>query len=240
MDILGGFDMEIQIRKSEDRGKAEYSWLKSLHTFSFDTYYDLEQMGFGSLRVINEDVVQPDEGFGRHGHRNMEIISYIVEGELTHQDSTGVKHVVKAGGVQKMSAGRGVLHSEMNDGKEPVHFFQMWIIPDELEIAPSYVEYMPEESGRKDQWQTLASNQYGAKVPLQADAILLTTELSAGKEISYSLKKDRKGWLQIIDGELEIDGQKIQKGDGARIWDTDGINFKAGPEGVRVLLFDLA
>lgn len=232
--------MKIQIRKSEDRGKAEYSWLRSLHTFSFDTYFDLEQMGFGSLRVINEDVVQPGEGFGRHGHRNMEIISYIVEGELTHQDSTGVKHTVKAGGVQKMSAGRGVLHSEMNDGEEPVHFFQMWIVPDELEVAPSYVEYMPEESERKDQWQILASNQYGAKIPLRVDAILLTTELSAGKEISYSLKKGRRAWLQIIEGELEIDGQKMQKGDGARIWDTEEIKLKAESNGARVLLFDLA
>lgn len=232
--------MKIQIRKSEDRGKAEYSWLKSLHTFSFDTYYDSEQMGFGSLRVINEDVVQPGEGFGRHGHRNMEIISYIVDGELTHQDSTGVKHTVKAGGVQKMSAGKGILHSEMNDGKEPVHLFQMWIIPDELEIDPSYVEYTPEESGRKDQWQILASNQDGAKVPLRADSALLTAELSAGKEIDYSLQIRRKVWLQIIDGEVEIGGQKMQKGDGARIWDTEKIELKAGSTGAYVFAVDLA
>ena len=232
--------MKIQVRKSEERGKAEYSWLRSYHTFSFDTYYDSNEMGFGSLRVINEDTVQAGRGFEKHGHRDMEIITYVVSGELTHQDSTGSKHVMKAGGVQKMSAGKGIHHSEMNEGSEPVHLFQMWIVPSRMDVTPSYVEYLPEEKDRKDQWQVLASNKKTDKVFLEADASILTTDLSGNKEIRYSLGAKRRAWVQVIQGEVRVDGQHLRQGDGARIWDAEELIIVAEDRGARVLLFDLA
>lgn len=232
--------MKIQIRKSEDRGKAEYSWLTSYHTFSFDTYYDAQEMGFGSLRVINEDVVKGGRGFDRHGHKNMEIITYIVDSELTHQDSTGAKHVMEAGGVQKMSAGTGIQHSEMNEGAGPVHLFQMWIEPDQLNVEPSYVEYLPDPKERIDHWQVLAANKDGANVYLEADASILTTELSPLTKISYPLGAERRAWVQVISGDIRIEGQQLRKGDGARVWETDELTVTAGDDGARLLLFDLA
>lgn len=233
--------MSIQVRKNEERGKATYDWLESYHTFSFDTYYDLEEMGFGELRVINEDVVQSGRGFGEHGHKNMEIITYVIDGELTHRDSTGAKHVMGSGGVQKMSAGRGIYHSEMNEGSVPVHLFQIWIIPNKQNVEPSYEERKPNPEARKGNWQVLASN-HAVKdsVSLLADAEILTTILDSDQTIEYKLGQNRRAWLQVIRGKVNIEGEKLRQGDGARLWDTETLKLTADSDGAELLLFDLA
>lgn len=233
--------MSIQVRKNEERGKVKYDWLESYHTFSFDTYYDPKEMGFGELRVINEDVVQSGRGFGEHGHKNMEIITYVIDGELTHQDSTGAKHVMGAGGVQKMSAGRGIYHSEMNEGAVPVHLFQVWIVPNKQNVEPSYEERKPNPEARKGKWQVLASN-HGVKdsVSLLADAEILTTILDSDQTIEYQLGQTRRAWLQVIRGKVNVEGEKLRQGDGARLWDMETLQLTADSDGAELLLFDLA
>ena len=232
--------MSIQVRKNEERGNAKYDWLESYHTFSFDTYYDAKEMGFGELRVINEDIVQSGRGFGEHGHKNMEIITYVVDGELTHRDSTGAKHVMGPGGVQKMSAGRGIYHSEMNEGSVPVHLFQVWIVPNKQNVEPSYEERKPNPEARKGNWQILASNRsIPDSVSLLADAEILTTVLDPEQTIEYHLGTDRRAWLQVIRGEIKVEGEKLRQGDGARLWDVEALKLTADSDGAEVLLFDL-
>ena len=233
--------MSIRVRKNEERGKAKYDWLEPYHTFSFDTYYDEKEMGFGELRVINEDIVQSGRGFGEHGHKNMEIITYVVDGELTHRDSTGAKHVMGPGGVQKMSAGRGIHHSEMNEGSVPVHLFQVWIVPNKQNVEPAYEERKPDPKARKGNWQILASNHSAPdSVSLLADAEILTTVLDPGQTIEYHLATDRRAWLQVIRGEVKVEGENLRQGDGARLWNVEDIKLVASFDGAEVILFDLA
>ncbi len=231
----------ITLRKAADRGGADHGWLDSKHTFSFAEYYDEAQMGFRALRVINEDRVKPGMGFGTHGHRDMEILSYVLDGELAHKDSMGTGSVLKPGDVQRMSAGTGVRHSEFNGSKaNDVHFLQIWLVPDTEGIAPGYEEkrFTPEE--KRGQLRLIASPDGSANsLKVNADAKVFATVLEATDSVSYPLPKGRFAWLQVAKGEVSVNGQTLKAGDGASFADEPAIELKGRSSG-EVLLFDLA
>lgn len=227
----------ISIRKSSDRGKSETNWLNSFHTFSFADYYDPEFMGFGNLRVINEDTVQPDSGFPRHPHRNMEIISYIVEGSLKHQDSEGNSSVIKPGEIQIMTAGTGVEHSEFNNSKtDLLHFLQIWIIPTVSGLKPSYQQKVIQKSS--NQFILIgAQNAQDNAVTIHQDVNLYAAFLTQNHFMEYALANGRSGWLQLIKGEIKLNDQKLLQGDGAAIRDE---NIKVHcTKSSELLFFDL-
>ena len=228
----------IQIRKSDDRGHFDHGWLNTYHTFSFADYYDQNFMGFRSLRVINEDRVAPGGGFGTHGHRDMEIVSYVLEGALAHQDNIGQGGVIKPGDVQRMSAGSGVLHSEMNGSKtEPVHFLQIWILPERNGIKPSYEQKHFKEDERRGVLRLVAArgSQDGA-VQLNQDVRIYSAILD-GEKVTHKFDAKRYGWVQVARGEVELNGQKLSAGDGAAISDESSVTISG--KGAEVLLFDL-
>jgi hypothetical protein len=230
----------IHIRRSGDRGRADHGWLDTRHTFSFADYYDPDFMGFGHLRVINEDRVAPGTGFGRHPHRDMEIITYVLEGGLAHQDSTGSGGVIRPGEVQVMSAGTGVTHSEMNASKdEPVHFMQIWIVPERRGLRPRYDQRRFEAEGRRDRLQLLVSKD-GAdgSLSIGQDARLYAAELGEGKTIEYRIDGARRAWLQIARGSVQLEEHRIEAGDGVAIAEEDELRITAN-ESSEVLLFDL-
>jgi redox-sensitive bicupin YhaK (pirin superfamily) len=229
------------VRRSSDRGHARFSWLDSRHTFSFADYWDPKHMGFRSLRVINDDRVAPGRGFGTHPHRSMEIISYVVRGALEHRDSMGTGSVIRRGEVQLMSAGEGVLHSEMNASKdEEVRFLQIWILPDRRGGPPRY-----------QQREFPVADRLGRVVPLvtpdgrlgsleiQQDATLYGLMLGEGEEASVGLVAVRHAWVQVVDGEVEVLGERLGPGDGAALSDLEEITFR-GLGDVEALVFDLA
>jgi redox-sensitive bicupin YhaK (pirin superfamily) len=229
----------VTLRKSEDRGHAEHGWLDSRHTFSFADYFDPNHTRFRSLRVINEDRVMPGMGFGSHPHRDMEIISYIVSGALEHKDSLGTKAVMRAGDVQRISAGSGVIHSEYNASKEePVHFLQIWITPDERGVKPEYTEksYAGVAPGKLH----LIASKSGRdeSIPIHQDAELSVARLAAGTSLEHPLAKERSGWVQLIEGDLTVNGAKLAAGDGAAINGEDRVHFDAGADS-HFLFFDL-
>lgn len=232
----------VTIRKSEDRGVAKFDWLNSKHTFSFGRYIDPRHMGFGKLRVINEDRVIGGGGFGTHSHRDMEIISYVLSGELEHKDSMGNGSVIRPGDVQRMSAGTGVSHSEMNhSATEPVHFLQIWIVPDEPGMPASYEQKHFPLAQRKDRWQLVAS--YDGRedsVRIYQDVSLHTTILSEGTNLTYDLDADRQVWLQVASGSMKLNGQLVEAGDGVAIDNLHSLNLVATTDNTEVLLFDLA
>ncbi|MEK6747254.1 MAG: pirin family protein [Pseudomonadota bacterium] len=229
----------LQIRKSDNRGHADHGWLNARHSFSFADYYDPENMGFRALRVINEDVIAPAQGFGTHPHRDMEIITYILEGELAHKDSMGNGRTIKAGEVQGMSAGSGITHSEFNASKEnPCHLLQIWIMPHAKNVTPAYGESLP--SGKKNEWQLVASEQgQGGAISIHQDAKLYL--LVGDKDYTYpvNIAPDRFGWLQIAKGAAEMNGNKLSAGDGVAFsgGEVKEIRVESGSE---ILLFDLA
>lgn len=229
----------LQIRKADDRGHADHGWLNAKHSFSFAEYYDPAHMGFRSLRVINEDVIAPGQGFGTHPHRDMEIITYILDGELAHKDSMGNGRTIKAGEIQGMSAGSGVTHSEFNASKEnPCHLLQIWIMPHTKNVTPAYGESLP--SGKKNEWQLVASEKgQGGSISIHQDAKLYL--LVGDKDYTYpvSIAPDRFGWLQIGKGAAEMNGNKLAAGDGVAFSGNEvkEISVAAGSE---ILLFDLA
>jgi redox-sensitive bicupin YhaK (pirin superfamily) len=226
----------IQLRKSGDRGHFDHGWLNTYHTFSFADYHDPNFMGFRALRVINEDRVQPGRGFGTHGHRDMEIISYVLEGSLGHRDSIGTGSVIRPGEVQRMSAGTGVMHSEMNaSDSEPVHFLQIWLLPEQRGIAPGY-EQKSFEGGDKLRLVASRDGRDGS-LTLHQDADLYTVKLRSGESASLELRPGRYGWLQVARGALEVNGQKLEAGDGAAISDERSLKLRGDGE---ALLFDLA
>ncbi|MGC1524507.1 MAG: pirin family protein [Phormidesmis sp.] len=232
----------LTIRKSEDRGTSKFSWLNSQHTFSFGGYMDPGNMGFSDLRVINEDHIAPGTGFGTHGHRDMEIISYVVEGELAHRDSMGTGSVIRPGDIQRMSAGTGVTHSEMNASKEnPVHLLQIWILPQDKGIDPSYEQKHFAPKTRQDQWR-LVGSQDGREgsVIIHQDISLYAATLSEGNRLSYDLSPARKAWLQVVKGAVELDGQTVKAGDGVAFADFDSFVVTSSDRETDVLLFDLA
>jgi len=231
----------IKIRKAGDRGTAEHGWLHSRHTFSFANYYDPEHMGFRSLRVINDDRVEPGEGFGTHPHRDMEIISYVVDGALEHKDSMGNGSVIRPGDVQRMSAGSGVTHSEYNpQNDKPVHFLQIWIQPAELGIEPGYEQkaYTPEE---KTNVLRLVASPNGAdgSVTIHQDVKLYASILEPGAEIIQAFNPDRHLWVQVIKGRLTLNDENLETGDGAAIKNADQLHF-VGIDQSEILVFDLA
>jgi quercetin 2,3-dioxygenase len=232
----------ITVRKSEDRGTGRHGWLTTHHSFSFANYYDPKQMGFRDLRVINEDTVAAGRGFGAHQHDNMEIISIVMEGALAHRDSTGGDGVLRRGEVQRMSAGSGVVHSEFNGSEtEPVHFFQIWIMPDRTGITPGYEQKLFPEEERRGTLRLLAApgGKDGA-LNIHQDALLFSAILSDGQKVEHSLAKGRGAWLQVARGSVLLNGTTLRKGDGAAIEDESLLEISgSGAEDAEVLLFDL-
>lgn len=209
----------IKVRKSQDRGFSQHSWLDSYHTFSFAEYQDPEFMGFSSLRVINEDRVAPGKGFHAHPHRNMEIISYVIDGALTHEDSMGNGSTIYPGEIQIMSAGKGVEHSEFNhSSSSPLHFLQIWIIPEKKDVLPSYQQI--KVSKKTDTFILIGTNQKNSNaVFINQDVNLYVAYLSQSTMIDYSMNQNRVGWLQLIKGKISLNDQILQTGDGAAIQD---------------------
>lgn len=233
----------ITVRKSGDRGHFDHGWLDTRHTFSFAGYHDPEHMGFRGLRVINEDVVEPGQGFGRHGHRDMEIISYVLSGALAHEDSSGGGGVLRPGDVQRMSAGSGIMHSEFNGSKEePVHFLQIWLLPGERGIAPSYDQKHFPEAGRKGKLRLVASpDQADGSLELHTDARVYAGLLGEGQAVTHRPGKGRHAWVQVARGAVEVNGTPLGQGDGAAISDEAEVILAArGGEPAELLLFDLA
>ncbi len=231
----------IQIRRAEERGHADHGWLNTYHTFSFNTYYDAKFMGFRSLRVINDDTVQPDNGFGTHPHRDMEIISYVLEGALEHKDSMGNGSVIRPGDVQRMSAGTGVLHSEFNPSKEkPVHFLQIWITPDKKGVKPEYEQKAFSTEEKRNQLRLVASKDgRDGSLSIHQDTNVHTSVLQAGAELTVPLKANRYMWLHVARGKVKMGEQTLKSGDGAAIREESSIVL-AGLEESEILFFDLA
>jgi len=231
----------INIRRSNERGGGNHSWLNTKHTFSFDQYYDPRFMSFRSLRVINEDWVAPGEGFPLHPHRDMEIITYVLEGALEHKDSLGTGAVILPGDGQRMSAGTGIRHSEFNhSAKEPVHLLQIWIMPDKLGQKPGYEQKSFPAEEKQGKLRVIASpDGQDGSVTIHQDTRLYVSLLEPGQEVKHDLGKGRAAWLQVAKGGVEINGEKLNQGDGAAITNENKLNIK-GVENAEVLLFDLA
>src|ERR1700739_740186 len=231
----------IQIRPSQERGGGNHGWLKTHHTFSFNDYWDPKWMGFRSLRVINEDWVAPDTGFPTHPHRDMEIITYILEGKLEHKDSLGVGSIILPGDGQRMTAGRGIRHSEFNPSKsEQVHLYQIWLLPEKKGLEPSYEQKSFAAEEKQGKLRLIASpDAQDGSVKINQDARLYVSLLKPGEEVTHSFGKSRHGWLQVAKGSVEVNGKFLTAGDGAAISDEQKIAFKA-EEDSEVLLFDLA
>jgi len=231
----------ITIRRSEDRGHFDHGWLDTRHTFSFAGYMDPAHMGFRTLRVINEDKVDPDRGFGLHPHRDMEIITVVLSGALEHKDSSGGGGVIRPGVVQHMTAGSGVRHSEFNPSDtEPVHLLQIWILPDEAGITPSYEQKEFAEEGRRGRLRLVASKDgRDGSLQIQQDASMYSTLLSAGDEVSHDLAEGRAVWVQVAQGAVSVGGKRLEQGDGAGLEQETAVEIRA-QEDSELLLFDLA
>src|SRR5215212_1187056 len=206
----------LTIRRSNERGHFDHGWLNTYHTFSFDQYYDPRYMGFRTLRVINEDFVAAGRGFPKHGHRDMEIITYILEGALKHEDSMGTGSVIRPGDVQRMSAGTGVRHSEQNaSNTERVHLLQIWILPHTVELDPSYEQKAFSEDERRGQFRLIASEDgRDGSVTVHQDVSLFASILDAGQEVERSMDQQRHAWIQVARGAIDVNGEKAGQGDG--------------------------
>lgn len=231
----------IQIRRSEDRGHANHGWLDSHHTFSFADYYDPKFMGFRDLRVINEDRVKPGMGFGTHGHRDMEILSYVLEGQIAHKDSMGTGASVRPGELQRMTAGTGVTHSEFNPSStEGLHFLQIWIEPAQSGLKPGYEQKTFAKEGRDGRLQRVASpDGRDGSLTIHQDAHLFLGDLRQGQQLTYALPSGRYAWVQVARGEVLLNGERLRAGDGAAIAEEQQLTFTTDGSG-EVLLFDLA
>ncbi len=231
----------LQVRKGNERGYADHGWLKSFHTFSFADYHDPEHMGFGSLRVINEDRILPGSGFGTHGHRDMEIISYVLEGALAHEDNMGNGSTMVPGDVQRMSAGKGVLHSEYNHSKDGVtHFLQIWIEPDVTGIRPSYEQKHFDAASKRGRLRLIASSDAReGSVLIHQDASVYAALLDGAERIEHKLALARKTYVHVARGKLTVNGQPLQAGDALKATGVAEMVFENG-EQAEVILFDLA
>ncbi len=230
----------IVVRKSSDRGHFDHGWLKTYHTFSFADYFDREHMSFGSLRVINEDFVAVGKGFGAHPHRDMEIITYILEGQLAHKDSMGNGSIIKRGDVQRMSAGTGVTHSEFNASQdEIVHLLQIWILPKYTGLHPSYEQKYFDVQEKQDRLRLVASpDGHDGSVTIHQDASMYAGILSKGKELGHSLANGRRAYVHVARGALKVNGERLNAGDGVKIT-GEKITTLAATEDSELLLFDL-
>jgi redox-sensitive bicupin YhaK (pirin superfamily) len=231
----------ITVRKAEDRGHYDHGWLDTRHTFSFASYHDPRHMRFSELRVINEDRVLPGAGFGTHGHRDMEIVSWVLEGELAHRDSTGGGGVLRPGEVQRMSAGTGVTHSEFNGSKErPLHFLQIWILPDRPGHAPSYEQKEIPEAARRGRLALIASPDGGeGSTTIHQDVRLYATLLDGSERLRHELAGGRRGWVQIARGQVAVNGHVLSAGDGAALSGEDAIELVGRGAPAEALVFDL-
>jgi redox-sensitive bicupin YhaK (pirin superfamily) len=230
----------IEIRKSQDRGHADHGWLKSQHSFSFAGYFDPQHVEFGVLRVINEDRVAPGGGFGTHPHKDMEIISYVLSGELGHRDSMGNGSVIRPGDVQRMSAGTGVFHSEMNpSGTTPVHFLQIWIRPNQTGIAPGYEQKRFEEADKRGRLRLIASGD-GAEgsVLIHQDARLYAGRFDGNEQATLGIEAGRRVYVHLVSGELAVNGTALSGGDALKLRAVDSLSLSQGRD-AEVLVFDL-
>jgi redox-sensitive bicupin YhaK (pirin superfamily) len=230
----------INIRRSKERGHANYGWLDTNYTFSFSNYYDPRFMGFRDLRVINEDFIAPDQGFPTHGHRDMEILTYVVKGELSHKDSMGNGTTILPNEVQRMTAGTGVLHSEYSSPTDETHLLQIWILPEEENLTPGYEQtyFAPEDKTGK---LKLAASRAGTdgSVTIHQDVNLYSSILGKDETVSHELAENRHAWVQIIKGEIELNGEVLHKGDGAAISDETRLKIRSLADETEFLLFDL-
>ena len=230
----------IAIRHAEDRGLANLGWLNSHHTFSFGHYYDPKHMGFGPLRVINEDRVQPGQGFDTHGHQDMEIITYVLEGALEHKDSIGTGSVIRPGEVQRMSAGTGIRHSEFNHSdSELVHLLQIWILPEKEGMEPSYEQKVFPDEEKRGRLRLVGSRDgRDSSVTIHQDVNLYATLLTDTQEVTHELAADRKGWVQVARGTAKVNDEQLYPGDGVAIDGPRAITL-AGTSDTEILLFDM-
>jgi redox-sensitive bicupin YhaK (pirin superfamily) len=232
----------IRIRRSADRGRFDHGWLDTRHTFSFADYWDPEHVNFRSLRVVNEDRVAPAAGFGTHGHSDMEILSYVLSGSLAHKDSLGNGSTIVPGDVQYMSAGTGVRHSEFNASEsEPVHFLQVWILPDRRGYAPRYGQKAFAEGEKRGKLRLLASETgVDGSIAIRQDARLWATLLREGESVPLELAKGRHLWVQVARGEAEVNGHRLSAGDGLAASDETAFTFRGAGAEAELLVFDLA
>jgi redox-sensitive bicupin YhaK (pirin superfamily) len=230
----------MQIRRSQDRGHANHGWLDSYHSFSFANYYNPNWMGFSVLRVINEDVIAPAQGFGMHSHADMEIITYVLQGNLAHKDSLGNVEVIHQGHVQRMTAGTGIRHSEFNaSDSDPVHLLQIWILPNRQGLKPSYEDGFFSDAQKHNQWCLLASqNADAGSLKIHQDMQLFASQLNERKTLDYALNENRSAYLQVASGTVEIDQMQLNAGDAAMFEAVQTIQVRA-IDNAEILLFDL-
>jgi quercetin 2,3-dioxygenase len=231
----------MRIRKAADRGHFDHGWLNTYHTFSFSRYYDPSQMGFRALRVINEDWVGPGKGFGMHPHENMEIVTYVLEGGLAHRDSLGTGSVIRPGELQRMTAGTGITHSEANPSPtEPVHLYQIWLLPEREGLAPSYEQKAFPEDERRNRLRLVASPEGSdGSLTIRQNARIFLATLEEGQLVSHTLQEGRHAWLQLLRGAVDLNGVALAAGDGASLGEVSGLAIRAGMPS-EVMLFDLA
>lgn len=235
----------LTLRKANERGHTNLGWLNSYHTFSFGNYHDPRHMGFRSLRVLNDDRVAPGRGFGAHGHRDMEILSYVLEGGLAHKDSMGEQRVLGPNEVQAMSAGSGVIHSEFNaSATEPTHFLQIWIVPAEEDLTPSYQQFAYEPFEKRGALRLIAGPDRRADPPaafIHQDALMYAAVLSSGQSVTHTLLQGRHAWVQCATGSIEVNGISLAEGDGLAVSDEAELTLHGSGAGEsELLLFDLA
>jgi quercetin 2,3-dioxygenase len=228
------------VRRADDRGTFDHGWLQTAHTFSFGDYHDRNWMQFRALRVMNEDHVAPGQGFGMHGHRDMEIVTYVLSGTLAHRDSLGHEAALQPGEVQYMSAGTGIRHSEFNPSStEPVHLYQIWLLPRQTGLKPHYEQHAFPVAGRQGQWQTVVAGEpKDGAIVVQQDTSVLLAELTAGQSLSYDFPTGRYGWLQVLSGRADVGGTECTAGDGVGISEEPRLTVQA-KEATAVMLFDL-
>lgn len=231
----------LQVRKSSDRGHFEHGWLDTYHTFSFGQYRDPRQMGFRSLRVMNEDRVEPGQGFGTHPHQNMEIVTYVLAGALEHRDSMGNGEVLRPGEFQRMSAGTGITHSEFNPSQsEPVHLYQIWLLPERNGIEPSYEQKQFPQAERRNRLRLVASRDAAdGSLLIHQDARIFLASIDKGQQVSQPLGVGRHAWLQVLRGQVSLNGQDLNTSDGAAASDERQLTIEAQSD-AEILLFDLA
>jgi quercetin 2,3-dioxygenase len=235
----------LTLRPADQRGHADHGWLNSYHTFSFANYHDPMHMGFRALRVLNDDRVAPGRGFGSHAHRDMEIISYVMEGSLAHKDSTGRQEVLEPNMVQAMSAGTGVIHREFNGSpKQPVHFLQIWIEPALMDVEPSYQQFAYDPAEKKGRLRLIAGPDKKTSDPaafIHQDARMYASVLGTGETLEVPIVKGRHAWVHCAEGNITLNGQALKEGDGAALSEETALQIAgAGPAGGELLVFDLA
>ena len=231
----------LTLRRAEERGRANFGWLDSRHTFSFGQYFDPAHMGFGPLRVINDDRVAGGEGFPTHPHGDMEIVSYVLDGALEHKDSLGSGSVIRPGDVQRMSAGSGIRHSEFNASKtEPVHFLQIWIIPEKKGLKPGYEQKSFSTEDKRDKLHLVGSRDgRDGSVTIHQDVDLYATVLGEGEAVTHDLRAGRKAWVQVARGSAALNGEELREGDGVAVEEAGVLKLVGTAKDAEILLFDL-